>query len=179
MEAVEAIAVVILVIAVLTLIYYYLQNSPNAMKKIRSYVPDNADAHMNDFISDDGVSGSTGEDLANDPSKDVEDEEKDGISKKIKGKLGDIDMSSFDTDIFSKKIDAFLNEKSDQLINEWSLVTTDKLDVLEDKFSKTTQSVDALENQFNQFKKNSAKFQEETEAKLDDLDKRIDSLENK
>lgn len=174
MEAVEAIAVVILVIAVLTLIYYYLQNSPGAMKKIRSYVPDNADAHMNDFIGDNGISGSTGEDLANDPSND---EEKDGIGKKIKVKLGDIDMSGFDTDVFSKKIDAFLNEKSDQLIKEWSLVTTDQLDALEDKFSKTTQSVDDLENQFNQLKRNSSKFQKETKSKLNDLDKRIEALE--
>lgn len=174
MEAVEAIAVVILVIAVLTLIYYYLQNTPSAMRKIRSYVPDNADAHMNEFINDSSVSGSTGEDLANDQSAD---EEKDGLGKKIKGRLGDIDMSSFDTDVFSKKIDSFLNEKSDQLIKEWSLVTTDQLDVLEDKFSKTTQSVDDLENQFNQLKENSAKFQKETKSKLDDLDKRIDALE--
>ncbi len=176
MEAIEAVAVVILIIAILVLIYYYLQNSPSTMQKLRSYVPANADAHMNEFINDeDGIGGSAGEDLANDS----DDEEKDGLGKKIKIKLGDIDMSSFDTDAFSKKIDAFLDEKSDQLIKDWSLATTDDLDVLEDKFSKTTKSVDDLEKQFNKFKKDSVKFQEETETKLADIDKRIESLENK
>lgn len=175
MEVVEAIAVIILIIAILVLIFYYLQNSPGTMQKIRSYVPANVDSHINDFINEEDISNSSSEDL----SDLDESEEKEGIRKKIKVKLGDIDMSTFDTDAFSKKIDSFLDEKSDQLIKEWSLATTDDLDILEKKFSKTTRSVDDLETKFKEFKENSVKFREETESRLDDLDERINSLENK
>ncbi len=175
MEVVEAIAVVILIIAILVLILYYLQNSPGTMQKIRNYVPANVDSPMNEFINEEEDIPSSNEDLSNLD----ESEEKEGIRKKIKVKLGDIDMSTFDTDAFSKKIDSFLDEKSDQLIKEWSLATTNDLDVLEKKFSDTANSVDDLEKKFKKFKKSSVKFREETESRLDDLDKRINSLENK
>ena len=91
----------------------------------------------------------------------------------------DLKGSELDSIQFSKKIDSFLDEKSDQLIKEWSLATTNDLDVLEKKFSDTANSVDDLEKKFKKFKKSSVKFREETESRLDDLDKRINSLENK
>ena len=50
MEAIEVVAIIILIIAIVILVYYYLLNSPEATKKLRSYVPTTADAHMNEGL---------------------------------------------------------------------------------------------------------------------------------
>ena len=105
--------------------------------------------------------------------------ESESMGKRIKVKLSDIDMSGINTDAFSNKIDAFLDAKSDQLIKDWSLATTEDIDDLHSKFSETTTNVDNLEKEFIEFKKSSEEFQQATQEKLDDLDKRIESLENK
>lgn len=166
MEAMEAVAIVILIIAIIVLIYYYLLNSPETAEKLRSYVPKTADAHMDEVLGKNtNYSDLTKEDVGDDSES---------MSKRIKIKLSDIDMSGT-TDAFSHKIDAFLDEKSDQLIKDWSLVTTDDLDA---KFGETVNNVDALEKKFDDFKKSSEEFQKSTEEKLSDLDKRIESLEN-
>jgi len=169
MDATEAIAVIILIIAIVILVYYYLLNSPGAMDKLRGYVPTSADAHMDEVL------GGNSSDMANAVK---EDDNSDSVTKRIKVKLSDIDMSGINTDAFSSKIDAFLDAKSDELIKDWSLATTDDIDDLQTKFSQTTSNVDALEKDFIEFKKSSQEFQEATEEKLSELDKRIESLEN-
>ena len=176
MEAIEAVAILILVVAIIILIYYYLLNSPEAADRIRSYVPKTADAHLDEVLG----KNSGYDDLSKEKIP-VEDggEESESMSKRIKVKLGDIDMSSLNTDAFSHKIDAFLDEKSDQLIKDWSLATTNDIKELETKFSETTDHVDSLEKSFDEFKKSSEEFQKVAEEKLDDLDKRIENLENK
>ena len=166
MDAIEAVAVIILIIAILVLVYYYLINSPKTLEKVKSYVPTSADAHMDHVLG----KNSNYDDLN-------KDKESESMSKRIKVKLSDIDMSSINTDAFSSRIDAFLDEKSDELIKEWSLATTDDLDELESKFMKTTNSVDSLEKDYQEFKKSSIEFQEITEDKLKDIDKRIEALE--
>ena len=173
MDAMEAVAVIILIIAIAVLVYYYLLNSPESMDKLRNIVPTSADAHMNQVLNRDS------EPAYDDLPKENADEDDDSMTKRIKVKLSDIDMSSLNTDAFSNKIDAFLDAKSDQLIKDWSLATTNDLEELESKFSETTSNVDALEKNFNEFKKSSEEFQKVTEDRLDDLDKRIESLENK
>lgn len=172
MEAMEVVAVVILIVAIVVLVYYYLLNSPATMNKLRSYVPTSADAHMDEIL---GRSNS-GYDISKDASE--AHDESESMGKRIKVKLSDIDMSSLNTDAFSNKIDAFLDEKSDELIKNWSLATTNDLEELESKFSETTANVDTLDKSFKEFKKSSEEFQKITEEKLDDLDKRIESLEN-
>ena len=166
MEIIEIVAIIILVIAILVLVYYYLLNTPATMKKLKSYVPTNADAHMSEVIS------------KNTDYNDLEKEkESESMTKRIKVKLSDIDMSGINTDAFSSKLDAFLDEKSDELIKDWSLATTDDLEDLEAKFLETTKSVDALDKDYQEFKKSSKEFQEATEEKLNDIDKRIEALE--
>ena len=169
MDATEAIAVIILIIAIVVLVYYYLLNSPSTFDKIRSYVPTSADAHMDEVL------GGNPSDLVNNEAA-VEDSE--SMRKRIKVKLSDIDMSGINTDAFSNKIDAFLDAKSDELIKDWSLATTDDLEDLQTKFSETTNNVDELEKDYKEFKKSSEEFQKITQEKLEDLDKRIESLEN-
>ena len=168
MDAMEAVAIVILIIAIVILVYYYLLNSPETMNRIRNVVPESADAHMDEVL---GKNSEPGYDLA-------KDEERAHILE-VLIKLSDIDMSGLNTDAFSNKIDAFLDAKSDELIKDWSLATTNDLEDLQTKFSETTANVDNLEKNFEEFKKSSAEFQKVTEERLGDLDKRIESLENK
>lgn len=172
MDAMEAVAIIILIVAIVILVYYYLLNSPATMDKLRNYVPTSADAHMDQVLGNDSEYA----DLPNED--DAEKDDSESVSKRIKVKLSDIDMSALNTDAFSHKIDAFLDAKSDQLIKDWSLATTNDLEELESKFSETTTNVDNLEKSFDEFKKSSEEFQKATEEKLDDLDKRIESLEN-
>lgn len=173
MEAIEATAIIILIISIVILIYYYLINSPETAQKLRGYVPASADAHMNQVLGD----NSDYADLSKEAES--EDRESESMSKRIKIKLSDIDMSSLSNEAFSNKIDAFFEEKSDKLIKDWSLATTNDLEELESKFSETTSHVDDLEKSLEEFRKTSKEFQEITEEKLDDLDKRIEALENK
>ena len=170
MEAMEVVAVIILIVAIAILVYYYLLNSPATMNKLKSIVPSTADAHMGEVLNNNSYN-----DL---PKEDSGKEKGESMGKRIKVKLSDIDMSALNTDAFSNKIDAFLDAKSEELIKDWSLATTDDLNDLQDKFSETTSNVDNLEKEFNEFKKSSEEFQKSTEEKLNDLDKRIESLEN-
>jgi peptidoglycan hydrolase CwlO-like protein len=171
MEAMEVVAVIILIVAIAVLVYYYLLNSPGTMDKLRSYVPTSADAHMDEVLNSNSSEYS-------DLSKEEPSEKGESMGKRIKVKLNDIDMSALNTDAFSNKIDAFLDAKSEELIKDWSLATTEDLEDLQAKFSETTSNVDNLEKDFNEFKKTSEEFQKTTEEKLNDLDKRIESLEN-
>ena len=169
MDATEAIAVIILIVAIIILVYYYLLNSPSTMDKLKGYVPSSADAHMDQVLN---TSSDANE------SVDDGDDDSESMTKRIKVKLSDIDMSALNTDAFSKKIDTFLDAKSDELIKDWSLATVDDLESLESKFNETTSNVDNLEKDFIEFKKSSEEFQKSTQAKLDDLDKRMEALED-
>jgi peptidoglycan hydrolase CwlO-like protein len=175
MDAMEAVAIIILIMAIVVLVYYYLLNSPTTVNKLRSYVPTTADAHMNEILGGGSKNDDSGYDLTKEEDSEEEKTESNSMGKRIKVKLSDID---FNTDSFSNKIDAFLDEKSDELIKDWSLATTNDLEELESKFSETTANVDSLDKSFNEFKKSSEEFQKATEEKLNDLDKRIESLEN-
>lgn len=167
MNPTDVVAIVILIIAILVLVYYYLQSNPTSVQKLRAYVPATADPHIGDILQKDSDNVSLEKDTV-----------EDSMSKRIKIKLSDIDMSGLNTDAFSNKIDAFLDEKSEELIQSWSLATTNDLEDLENRFDKTTQSVDDLEKSFKEFKKSSKEFQIETEKKLEEIDKRIETLED-
>ena len=113
MDAMEAVAIIILVIAIVILVYYYLLNSPETVSKLRSVVPERADAHMDEVL---GKNSKPAYDLAKDELLDEEKADSESMSKRIKVKLSDIDVSGLNTDAFSNKIDAFLDEKSDELM---------------------------------------------------------------
>ena len=160
MGIIEAFALIILVLAILILAYYYVQNNPLIAEKFKEYVP-----------SAQGESGLNYNNLNfkdETVSDDLEDNE--SMGKKIKVKLSDLDMSSFNTDAFSKKIDSFLDEKSEELINDWELATKTDLDVFEDRLNTTSESINSLEEKFTSFKDDSNK-------KFDDFENRLKILE--
>ena len=108
MGPIDVVAIVILIVAILVLVYYYLQNNPASVQKLRNYVPATADPHMGEILQND----SDYDDLSREKDT-VEESKEESMSKRIKIKLSDIDMSGLNTDAFSNKIDAFLDEKSE------------------------------------------------------------------
>ena len=93
------------------------------------------------------------------------------MGDKIKYTFKDIDKSYANTtDAFSKRLDSFLDERSEELIENWSLVTTDDLSSLEERYATAFDSIDALEKRFSE-------FTNATDAKIEDLDKRLKALE--
>ena len=152
MSVIEAIAIIIFVIVVLVLLYYVIEANSNVLDTVKSYVPNSMETSNRGYSSG----------KVNDEEDDV------SMGDKIKGTFND--YAPFNTDAFSKKLNDFLDEKSEELIENWSLVTTDTLGTLEKKWDNTSQSIDELEERFENYKKN-------TSEDIKDLDERLKVLE--
>ena len=95
-----------------------------------------------------------------------------GVSEKIKGTAKNIPKStSKTTDDMSKKIDIFLNDKSDQLIKDWELATKDDILDIEKRYTKVSRDLDTLDSRFNEYRGS-------TNKKLKKIEERLDKLEN-
>jgi len=92
------------------------------------------------------------------------------MGDKVKYVFKDIDKSYLNTDAFSKRLDSFLDEKSEELIENWSLVTTDELEGLEKRCITACDSIDELEKRFSDYSK-------VTDEKISDLDNRLKVIE--
>ena len=153
MDIIELLAVIILVAAIVFLVYYYIKTANDGnidIKEILKFSP-----------KENNVSNLVDEDI----------QEKKSMGDKIKYTFKDIDKSYANTtDAFSRRLDSFLDERSEELIESWSLVTTDDLSSLEERYDNAFESIDALEKRFNE-------FTNATDAKIEDLDKRLKALE--
>ncbi|MDR1721788.1 MAG: hypothetical protein LBR24_01925 [Methanobrevibacter sp.] len=158
MTILESIAVLILIIAIVVLVYYYFNDSEFA-SKVKTYVPNGVSDIRNTFY--------------NDGAWDMEDNENENVSmsEKLKTKFKDIDMPNINTDAFSNRLDAFLNEKSDELIKDWELATKEDISSLEDRFKTVNEDIQGIEKRFNEYK-------DYTNEKLDSIDERLSKLEN-
>ena len=154
MDIIELIAIIILVAAIVFLVYYYIKSANDGnidIKEILKFSP-KKDDNLNSLV-------------------DEEIQEKKSMGDKIKYTFKDIDKSYANTtDAFSKRLDSFLDERSEELIESWSLVTTDDLSSLEERYTSACDSIDSLEKRF-------AEFTNATDAKIEDLDKRLKALE--
>ena len=153
MDIIELLAVIILVAAIVFLVYYYIKTANDGnidIKEILKFSP-----------KENNVSNLVDEDI----------QEKKSMGDKIKYTFKDIDKSYANTtDAFSRRLDSFLDERSEELIENWSLVTTDDLSSLEERYTTACDSIEALEKRFNE-------FTNATDAKIEDLDKRLKALE--
>ena len=153
MDYIELVAIVILIAAIVFLIYYYIQTAREGninIKEVLNFSPKETDSSL-----------------------DLDDEMKEKVSTrdKIKYTFKDIDKSYANTtDAFSRRLDSFLDERSEELIENWSLVTTDDLSALEERYTSACDSIDALEKRFGEYINT-------TDAKIEDLDKRLKALE--
>ena len=153
MDVIELLAIIILVIAIVFLVYYYIQSANDGNINIKEV--------LNFSPKKDNASSLVDEEL----------QEKKSMGDKIKYTFKDIDKSySNTTDAFSKRLDSFLDERSEELIESWSLVTTDDLSSLEERYTTACNSIDALEKRFSEYTNT-------TDAKIEDLDKRLKALE--
>lgn len=155
MDVIELIAIIILVAAIVFLVYYYIQTANEGninIKEVLKFSPkkeQDASVHL-----------------------DEEMKEKVSMGDKIKYTFKDIDKSYANTtDAFSRRLDSFLDERSEELIENWSLVTTDDLSSLEERCTSACDSIDALEKRFGE-------YTNATDSKIEDLDKRLKALED-
>jgi len=160
MDILEVLAIIILAGAILVLLYYYLQNNPDLMDKVRTHVP----SSIQSSGEEEKIPGSLN------MAENVNDNPNASMGEKIKVKFKDIDMPNFNTDIFSKKVDSFLDEKSDELIKDWKLATKDDIDILEKRCEVAYRNVDELAKRFNEYR-------EYTNERIDHIDKRLKKLE--
>lgn len=154
MDYIELIAIIILIAAIVFLIYYYIKTANDGnidFKEVLKFSPKKDDDNSMSLVD--------------------EEKEKKSMGDKIKYTFKDIDKSYANTtDAFSKRLDAFLDERSEELIESWSLVTTDDLSTLEERYTTACDSIEALEKRFSEYTNT-------TDAKIEDLDKRLKALE--
>lgn len=146
MEPATTLALIILFVAIFVLIYYYLQATNNP---IYENIHAQATGFSNRVSQEEYVSN---------------------ISKKV-NEFGDRfkDNNQEDdeehiskTDAMSKKISQFIDEKSEQVIEDWNLATQDDLD-------KVFERYDALNDDLSSYK-------ESNDARVSDLEERVDKI---
>jgi hypothetical protein len=95
-----------------------------------------------------------------------------GIGEKLKGSVKGVpESTSKSSEDMSRKIDAFLDDKSEQLIKDWELATQKDITEIEKKYKNVAGNLGELETQFNDFRG-------DTNKKLKDIEKRLEKLEN-
>jgi len=161
MDFLEILAILILAGAVIVLLYYYLQNNTDFMNKFGDYIPSSIqNTGEKEKFPGEGLnmSGNTRENAST------------SMGEKIKVKFKDIDMPNINTDVFSKKVDSFLNEKSDELIKDWELATKEDINTLEKRCEIACKNIDDLNKRFNEYR-------EYTNERLDYVNQRLKKLE--
>lgn len=150
MDPISLLAILVLAGAIVVLIYYYLENSSDV--NMSSYK-----AHMPDL----------GGYIGGNENMHVASEKVSGVGNKIRGKVRDVPIN---TDVLSNKIDAFLDEKSDELINDWELATKTDINSLDKRMQSNSRQIGELERRFNEYRNY-------TNKKLDSFDERLKKLE--
>ncbi len=180
MTPLEVFAILVLVAAVVILLYYYLQDNRKLnlgrMKSDATNLGERVYGEANSLgekvqggasnlgekASGEGSMSGMGEKYVSGVSEKVS-----GMGEKIKGKVN-VPIS---TDNLSHRIDLFLNEQSDQLIEDWDLATKKDLSTLEKRFKVVSTDIETLEKRFNE-------YSGKTNKKLEDVEARLEKLEN-
>ncbi len=158
MTPIELLAILILAGAIIVLLYYYLQNQGYlSTGKVQSQVYE-----LGEEVSVEKEDVSQMGEKMSGVSEKVS-----GVGDRIRGKVKEVPIS---TDILSKKIDAFLEEKSDELIEDWDLATKNDVNKLEKRVEVVTRDIGELERRFNEYRG----F---TNKKLDNIDERLKAIE--
>jgi hypothetical protein len=180
MTPLEVFAILVLAGAVVVLLYYYLQDNRNLnFGRVRSDATNLGEKvygeasnlgekvqgganNMGEKVSGEGSMSGMSEKL----NVSGVSEKVSGMSEKIKGKVS-VPIS---TDNLSHRIDLFLNEQSDQLIEDWDLATKKDLSELEKRFNVVSMDIETLEKRFNEYRG-------ATNKKLENIEERLETLE--
>ncbi|HIH62558.1 MAG TPA: hypothetical protein HA298_07780 [Methanobacteriales archaeon] len=152
MSALELLAILILAGAIIVLLYYYLIEYGNVKTRLKSRFYNMGEK----FAEEEGGRMSVSEKVSD-------------VSDRIIHKVREVPIS---TDIISSKIDAFLEEKSDELIKDWELATKDDIKALQSRLDIVSRNISELEQRFNEYRGY-------TNKKLESIDKRLKRLEDK
>jgi hypothetical protein len=189
MTALEIFAILVLAGAVVVLFYYYLKEMNRTGSAGFDTLKSSAST-MGKGVSDagsrvsEGISGQytssnvEGESKMSGVSEKVsgigESFKKSGVTEKVsgmgaglKGKFKEVPMS---TDVFSGRIDEFLDEQSDRLIKDWELATKSDVGELEKKYGKVARDIEDLEKRFSEYRGHANK-------KFESIEKRLTALE--
>lgn len=181
MTPLEIFAIMVLVGAVIVLLYYYLQDNRNLnlgrMKNDATNLGERVYGEASNLGEKvQGGTGNIGEKVSGEGSMSGMSEKLNvsgvsekvsGMGEKIKGKVS-VPIS---TDNLSHRIDLFLNEQSDQLIEDWDLATKKDLTTLEKRFNVVALDIETLEKRFNEYRG-------ATNKKLESIEDRLEKLEN-
>ena len=160
MDALEVLAILILAGAIIVLLYYYVQNNAGVMNKVMDYVPSSVHNRDEEEKVPDMLNFNENASANSNTS----------MGEKIKVKFKDIDIPNINTDVFSKKIDSFLDEKSDELIKDWELATKEDINTLEKRCDIAYRNVDDLSKRFDEYR-------DYTNDRLDNIDERLKKIE--
>ncbi len=147
MEPATTLAIIILVVAILILLYYYLESTNNP---VYQDIHERASGFSTRVAQEEYVSNIAGRvNKFSDKFKDrVQDDEEEHVSK---------------TDIMSKKITQFIDEQSEQVIEDWDLATHKDLDGIIEKY-------DNLQLELNSYK-------ETNDTRVSDLEERVNKID--
>ncbi|HIJ15010.1 MAG TPA: hypothetical protein HA277_01230 [Methanosphaera sp.] len=147
MEPATTLAIIILVVAILILLYYYLESTKNP---VYQDIHERASGLSQRVGQEEYISNITGKvNEFSDKFKDrVQDDEEDHVSK---------------TDIMSKKISQFIDEQSEQVIEDWDLATNKDLDKVLEKYET--------------LKTDLYTYQETNDTRVSDLEERVDKID--
>lgn len=200
MTPLEAFLVLVLVGIIVVLLYFYLQGDAMAISRARSAVVDTGDRIRSNIpgteptnevgIDEEGTgTGSSGvsetmsginekarsafagaTDKINIDSSSMEGvtEKVSGLGEKVKGTVKGVPTKS---DELSERIDAFLNERKEQIIKDWELTTKKDVSDLEKRYLKLSTDMGKLDSRFNEFRSSSNKKFKEIEERLDKVEK--------
>lgn len=153
MDSATILAVIILVVAILILVYYYLQSTNNPVYQ-------NIHAQASGFST-----RVAQEEYVANLSEKVND-----FGDKFKSKVQTEDENHVSkTDMVTKKIDQFFDEQSEQIIEDWNLVTKDDYNGLVEKF-------DSFNEDFTAYKEDNDKRVLNLEERVDKLDEELSKL---
>jgi SMC interacting uncharacterized protein involved in chromosome segregation len=199
MTPLEAFAVLVLAGAVVVLLYYYLQDNRNLnLGRVREDATHlggrvySGASDLGDKVSGERSTSEVGEKgnvsgVSEKMSGMGEKINVSGVSEKMSGMGEKINVSGVSekmsgmgekirgisvpsTDTLSSRIDLFLDEQSDRLIEDWDLATKKDLSELEKRFNVASLNFDSLEKRFNEYRG-------VTNTKLESIEKRLEKLE--
>jgi len=153
MDSASILAIIILVIAILILIYYYLQSTNNPV-------------YQNIHAQAAGLSTRVAqEEYVSNISDKVND-----FGDKVKSSMQSDDENHVSkTDMVTKKIDQFFNEQSEQIIEDWNLVTKDDFNGLTERFK-------SLNDDFSTYREDNDKRVLTLEQRVDQIDKELEKI---
>lgn len=200
MTPLEAFLVLVLVGIIVVLLYFYLQGDAMAISRARSAVVDTGDRIRSNIPGTEptnevgideedtgtggsGVSetmsginekarsafaGATDKINIDRSSMEGVTEKVSGLGEKVKGTVKGVPTKS---DELSERIDAFLNERKEQIIKDWELTTKKDVSDLEKRYLKLSTDMGKLDSRFNEFRSSSNKKFKEIEERLDKVEK--------